>query len=150
AVRPGRMVLWRTAAQMIAAHPLFGVGPDNFRLEYGSYASIERADTRTHSNNMYLEVVAGGGLAAFVAFAWFLRDAARLLRRAFRGSVFGHASGSDPIPGAMAAARLAIALHGAVDSFLSFAPTYILFALTIGFAAACARSLEPAADANRV
>src|SRR5262249_41831967 len=37
-VRPGRFELWRAAARMIAAHPFVGVGPDNFRLAYGSYA----------------------------------------------------------------------------------------------------------------
>ncbi len=42
------------------------------------------------------------------------------------------------------AALLAVALHGFVDSFLSFGPTYVLFALTLGFAVACARG--PAAD----
>src|SRR5207245_4414729 len=31
-VRPGRVDLWRAAARMVAAHPLLGVGPDNFRL----------------------------------------------------------------------------------------------------------------------
>jgi hypothetical protein len=45
---------------------------------------------------------------------------------------------------------LASALHALVDSFLSFAPTYILFALTLGFAAAVARGEETSADAHRV
>jgi branched-subunit amino acid transport protein len=49
----------------------------------------------------------------------------------------------------IAAAGLAIALHATVDSFLSFAPTYILFALTLGFAAALARGIEGTADAHR-
>ncbi|HEV3141542.1 MAG TPA: hypothetical protein VGY57_13545, partial [Vicinamibacterales bacterium] len=37
-VRPGRLVLWSAAARMFLAHPIVGVGPDNFRLSYGDYA----------------------------------------------------------------------------------------------------------------
>ena len=51
---------------------------------------------------------------------------------------------------AVAAACLAIAAHGLVDSFLAFAPTYILFSLTLGLAAACARGVETCADAHRI
>jgi hypothetical protein len=53
---------------------------------------------------------------------------------------------------------LAIALHGVVDSFLSFAPTYILFALVLGCASAASenagsgmsRTRQGTAHANRV
>src|SRR5205085_2319874 len=61
-VRPGRLVLWRAALRMFAAYPLLGVGPDNFRLAYGVHAGLAGADPRTHSNNMYLEMLAGGGV----------------------------------------------------------------------------------------
>ena len=47
-----------------------GVGPDNFRLLYGAYAGLPGADARTHSNNMYLEMLAGGGLRGGAAFGW--------------------------------------------------------------------------------
>ena len=33
-------------------------------------------------------------------------------------------------------------MHGTVDSFLSFGPTYVLFSLTLGCAVACARGAE--------
>ncbi len=141
AVRPGRVVLWQAAARMIAAHPLLGVGPDNFRLQYGRYAGLTGADPRTHSNNMYLETLAGGGLLAGVAFAWLLRETGRLVRRA--------AASADARFAAVAAACIAIAVHGVVDSFLSFGPTYVLFAVTLGLAAA-AGGMEISADAHRL
>jgi O-antigen ligase len=141
AVRPGRLVLWQAAARIVAAHPLLGVGPDNFRLLYGRYAGIAGADPRTHSNNMYLEILAGGGLLAAAAFAWLVREAAVLVAPSVRSR--------DPRIVGIACAAVAIALHGCVDSFLSFAPTYILFALTLGFAAA-ARGMEARPDAHRV
>src|SRR6185503_12253461 len=78
--RPGRGVLWRAALRMIAAHPVTGVGPDNFRLNYGEYAGIANADPRVHSNNMYLEVIAGTGVVGGLAFLWLAwRAGGRLL-----------------------------------------------------------------------
>jgi O-antigen ligase len=169
-VRPGRVALWRAAASMVAAHPLLGMGPDNFRLSYGRYAGIASADPRTHSNNMYLEMLAGGGLLVGAAFAWLLWRAARLVavalpagrdatappsperpasadasRRASPERAWAHASRRAGI----VAATLAIAVHATVDSFLSFAPTYVLFALTLGCAVASARDME-SPRANRV
>jgi O-antigen ligase/polysaccharide polymerase Wzy-like membrane protein len=137
-VRPGRLQLWTAAVKMIAAHPLLGVGPDNFRLLYGDYAGLTLADPRTHSNDMYLEVLAGSGLAGGLAFAWLLWRAAGVLLPNLR------APATTATAMGVGAALLAVALHGLVDSFLSFGPTYVLFALTLGFAVACARG--PAAD----
>jgi len=159
AVRPGRVVLWRTALRMATAHPVAGVGPDNFRLLYGDYAGLANADKRTHSNNMYLEVLVGGGLIAAAAFAWLLRDTASLIVFGCKGSdpnkraiarSWAQTPLHTPVAAGIAAAAIAIAVHGTIDSFLSFAPTYILFSLTLGFAAAVGRGVETAADAHRV
>ncbi len=141
AVRPGRRTLWTAAVRMVAAHPVLGVGPDNFRLLYGSYAGLTHADARTHSNNMYLEVLSGGGLLMAGAFAWLIWRAA---------NVFSGIGSAGPLQSAVAAAGAAIAVHGLVDSFLSFAPTYILFAMTLGYAAVLARGVERSDDAHRV
>ena len=145
-LRPGRLVLWRAAVRMFAAHPFAGVGPDNFRLAYGSYLGLRGTDQRTHSNNMYLEMLAGGGLLVAAAFAWLLwRSASCTIALARRG---GGAAGAIAL--GLAAAVLAIAVHASVDSFISFAPTYVLFSLTLGCAVACARGMELPADAHRV
>jgi hypothetical protein len=40
----------------------------------------------------------------------------------------------------VAAAGLAIALHGLVDSFISFTPTYVLISIVLGLAVACGRA----------
>ena len=145
-LRPRRLVLWRAAARMFAAHPLAGVGPDNFRLAYGSYAGLVGTDERTHSNNMYLEMLAGGGLLVAAAFGWLLwRSAACAIGIARRAG-----DGCGAVALGVAAAVVAIAVHASVDSFLSFAPTYVLFSLTLGCAVACARGAETWPDANRV
>ena len=153
ASRPGRLVLWRAAGRMFAASPLVGVGPDNFRLFYGGYAGLANPDARVHSNNMYLEILAGGGLLAGTAFAWLFWRSLACLARALRRSC-------GPLMPALAAgaaaALAAIAVHGLVDSFLSFTATYVLFAIALGFAV-CSATLsatpEPKpldSDAHRI
>ncbi len=145
--RPGRLVLWRAAARMVASHPLLGVGPDNFRLLYGRYAGLKRADPRVHSNDMYVEMVAGGGLLGGAAFAWLMWVAACC----FRGASHAAWRSSGAAPLGIAAAGVAIGVHGLVDSFLGFTPTYILLAMTVGLAAAtCRPGSEPDAHAHRV
>jgi O-antigen ligase len=131
ATRPGRFVLWRGAIAMLAAHPLLGVGPDNYRLAYGRYTSLgAAADPRVHSNNMYLELLVGMGLIGAMAVTWLglrlTRDAAAAWQ-------------SSPMGAAVGAACTGIAVHGLADSFLSFTGTYILIAVTLGLASACAR-----------
>ena len=138
-VRPGRLVLWRAAMRMLAAHPLLGVGPDNFRLAYGAYAGLAGADPRTHSNNMYLEVLAGGGLLG----AARVRVAALARRRRARRVV-----SARPRPAArrrlgVAAAAISRSRVHALGRFVSQLRADLrLFALTLGCASACARGVE--------
>jgi O-antigen ligase len=136
AERPGRLVLWRTAARLFAASPIVGVGPDNFRLLYGPAAGLANADRRVHSNNVYLEVLVGGGLLAGVAFVWLGWRSAGCLVPALRAMAHrGAVDRPSAATAGAAAAMLAIGLHGLVDSFVSFTPTYVLFAITLGAAA---------------
>jgi hypothetical protein len=127
AERPGRRVLWAAALRMIRAHPWLGVGPDNFRLLYGDYSQLVRADPRVHSNNMYLEVVSGGGVVAGLCLAWLLWRAGRValstLWQSSETAVVGNAAG---------AVCAAIAVHGLADSFVSFTATYTLIAVALG------------------
>jgi O-antigen ligase len=91
------------------------------------------ADPRTHSNNMYLEVLVGGGVAGVLAFAWLCWGAAKQ----FVGVARRAAGPEMPAAGAaVLAAGAAIAVHGLTDTFLGFTATYILFAITIGLAVA--------------
>lgn len=133
AVRPRRPVLWRAAARMVADRPVLGVGPDNYRLLYGEYSGIVAADPRIHSNNMYLEVLAGGGLLGGLAFGWLAWRASQQARIAAAG---------------VHAAVVAIALHGMFDSFLSFTPTYVLISITLGLASSW--DATQTAHANRL
>jgi hypothetical protein len=138
-VRADRFALWRAAVAIGIANPVFGIGPDNFRKVYGRYLALTAFDTRVHANNMYLEALAGGGVLGSLALVWLMCASGRALVRRWRRA------GTTAAAVALAAAWLVIAAHGIVDSFLSFTPTYALFAITAGLA------FSPGmADADRV
>jgi hypothetical protein len=125
---PGRRVLWQAALRMTADHPLLGVGPDNFRFRYGRYLDLPQADVRVHSNNLYLEVLTGGGLLAAGAFVWFgwrLTGVVRTVHRRLSGGAAAAYSG-------VAAAGAAYLVHGCLDSFLTFTPAIFSSALILG------------------
>jgi O-antigen ligase len=132
-VRPGRLVLWRAAGSLFAERPLLGIGLDNYRLRYGEAAHLSNFDRRVHANNMYFEILVGAGVVGGAAFAWLCWAIARQLAAAVRVS---RGTTQEPAIAALAAATLAIGLHGLVDSFLSFTATYVLFAIILGLTSA--------------
>jgi hypothetical protein len=152
AFRPGRRALWSAAARMIRERPLTGIGPDNFRLRYGPYLRIADADARLHSNNMYIEVLAGTGLLGGAALAYFtwrvgvtaFRALGSIRRR--RDEWPEDAIGRSLLVSGVAAGVTAIAVHGLVDSFLSFTATYVLIAVALGLLASLEFLSRPHAD----
>jgi O-antigen ligase len=127
-MRMPRSVLWDTALRIARDHPLLGIGPDNFRHTYGRYLGLAVWDTRVHANNTYLETLTGMGAAGALALAWLMLAALTSTRR-----LIAQARGEQvALVAAAAAACLAIAVHGLVDSFLAFTPTYVAFAIAAG------------------
>lgn len=90
----------RTGAAMIAAHPLFGVGPERIGPEFRSYVpkSIPLVPAwYGHLHNNYLQIAAERGIPCLIIFLWFffevLRDGLRLARSQLRASsAVGHAT----------------------------------------------------------
>ena len=119
--RIDRVSLWWAAGRMLWAHPLLGIGPDNFRLTYGPYLDLKEWDYSLHSNNMFLEFFVGTGFLGGMCFLWLfyrilagLRDTWQTLRQ-------------DDLPVflGLAGATLTITMHGMIDYFLGFTPTYV-------------------------
>ena len=110
-----------------------GIGPDNFRRTYGRSLGLAAWDERVHANNSYIEVLAGMGIAGVIALAWLVIAAIRsgtLLLWRSTGSRLA-------IAAAAFAACAAIATHALVDSFLTFTPTYTVFAIAAGLLFSC-------------
>ena len=145
-MRPARPALWSAALRMAADHPLLGVGPDNYRLTYGSYLGIQRWDHRVHANNMYLEVMTGAGSIGLLALLWLLASTGWTLWRRLKAAHGAHHIAAA----AVFATLLVVAGHGLVDSFLSFSTTYVMFALAAGVAFSPGMEVPEVSHADRV
>ena len=127
-MRMPRSALWATALHISRDRPLFGIGPDNYRLVYGPRLGLAAWDTRVHTNNTYLEILVGTGVAGFAALLWLLFAGAR----STVALIAAGTGDSIALIAATTAACLTIAAHGMVDSFLTFTSTYVVFALAAG------------------
>jgi len=110
-----RSELWQVALAMIRKHPVFGVGPDNFRLLYGRYFGTYSWDTRIRSNNLYLELLSGSGFVGFAAFVFMMLALKR-----------------NAIVPAIAIGIFMI--HGVFDVFLMTTPIYFAYWILLGLA----------------
>jgi O-antigen ligase len=120
--------------RLIVAHPLLGVGPDNFRHYYGAELGLEGWDERIQANNLYLEVLADLGVLGLAVFAWVVTGP---LVSSVRGGT------RSSIALGVALAIVAFLLHGLLDSFVAFNPTAWLFWLLLGLAASLGRTQKP-------
>ncbi|GAB4108345.1 MAG: hypothetical protein Kow001_05070 [Acidobacteriota bacterium] len=127
-VSPDRQSLWRAAVQMFVQHPVLGIGPDRFRLDYGPYLGLPAWDSRVHTNNMYLEFLVGSGLVGAAAFVWVWVAALGAFRP------LGRLADGDPGFLAAAGGTAAILVHGLLDSFWAFTPTYLAIWLVLALA----------------
>lgn len=107
-----RLTVWQAGWNMALAHPLLGVGPDNFRLLYADYGeAVWREPDLSHPHNLVLDAWLRVGLAGLAGYlgllALTLRDA---WRQAQGPSGWGRALGAG-----VAAALAASIAHGMVD-----------------------------------
>jgi O-antigen ligase len=127
-MRMPRSVLWQTAITMWRERPLLGIGPDNFRHTYGRHLGPAAWDARVHTNNSYVEVLVSMGAAGAIALGWLMVRAVSSAR-----TIVARADAATlSLTAAALAACLAIAVHALVDSFLTFTPTYVVFAIAAG------------------
>jgi hypothetical protein len=143
-LQPSRPELWLAALRLWRQHPLLGVGPDNFRRLYPEViAPVRRGrqftDQRMHANSFYLETLADLGLAGAVALALLMVE---ILSRARR-----HAAAGRLLPLAAAVAVGTFFVHGVLDYFLEFTPSYGLYWLLLALVAA-GENAQPAPTAS--
>ena len=144
-VRPGtpdessRRELWRGAVAAWRAHPLLGIGPDNYRHLSGQFLGRDRTDERMHANSLYFETLADLGMVGVLALMALVAALAGAARRAVA------VPASRILALGVAAGFATYLLHGLLDYFLEFTPTYALFWLLAGMMVAIDRSPESAA-----
>jgi hypothetical protein len=125
---PPRAELWRAGVEMGLSHPLLGIGPDNFRHVYGQYLGQTAFDDRITANNWYIELFATTGIVGLMS--WLLIPIALIaVARRQWPRLMQH---DRILVVGLGAALLAFFLHGMVDYFMEFTPTYGLFWLIAG------------------
>ena len=137
---PTRSQLWRAAWQMWVQHPVFGIGPDNFRHLYGPYLNLTLFNTAIHTNNWYIETLTNTGLLGAIALLVFMVVLARTMLRPVRWRTNPNPVqnlSAPPDRSALLLAGCGVALftfftHGLLDYFFEFTPTYGLFWLLVG------------------
>jgi hypothetical protein len=137
--QPARVDLWRAAVRMGLQNPLLGVGPDNFRRLYGSYLGAKRFDDRIYANDLYFELFATVGLIGLSAFLTLLVAVFLKLRTAWRSATRDE---DKLVLAGIGMALAAYCIHGLVDYFLPFTPTYGLFWLLAGMAVGLERNAD--------
>jgi hypothetical protein len=127
---PGRRELWGVALDMWRERPLLGVGPDVFRHTYGPRLGLTLWDDRVHTNSLYVELLTGAGV---LGLGSFLALAGGSLVAGWRR--LNPAAGPAPARALLAGALLgvlAFLVHGLLDVFLAFTPTYALLWAMLG------------------
>ncbi len=136
-----RYDFYRVALDEFRAHPLLGIGADNFQQQYLAHGRSDETPHYPHSVELRTLTQTGllGGLLALIGLAAALLAAARAVRA------------RDPLARAVAAAALAgfgyWLVHGSIDWFWEFAglgaPAFALLGLS------CALAPSPAAAGER-
>jgi O-antigen ligase len=118
---------------MVAAHPVFGIGPGGFRLHYGTYLKPRQGDwdRRILANSLPLEIVADLGLLGGGLFFALLAAILRALLLALR---YGQVVAWWQI--ALIGSMAAFLGHGLVDYILISNAIFFLFWLLCGLATA--------------
>jgi O-antigen ligase len=112
-----RFAIWRATPEMIAEHPFFGIGANQYPVvspRYGIFAA-DLGGSYQHAHNIPLTVAAELGLIGLAALAWATFALARVLVAAYRRRT-GFERG---LALAVAAAFTGLALQGMVDYTLS-------------------------------
>lgn len=125
---PGRRELWGVALSMWRERPLLGVGPDVFRHSYGPRLGMSIFDDRVHTNNLYLELLTGAGVAGLLSFLALIGAG---LWAGWRSPWLGQGLAPVMLAGATLGV-VAFLAHGALDVFLAFTPTYALLWVLLG------------------
>jgi hypothetical protein len=127
---PTRTELWTAALRLWRLNPLLGVGPDNFRRRYGEVVRPAGGgiftDERMHANNLYFEVLADLGLAGAAALLLLVHALVRAALTAL--------DPADPLVLLPLLGSLTFFIHGTVDYFFEFTPTFGLWWLLMALA----------------
>lgn len=141
-----RIVTFTTGLEMIKAHPLLGLGPEQIGKQFQSYvpASIPRplpTGYYGHLHNIYLQYAAERGIAAMLVMMWFigtlLWDSFSALRKLPRDR-----SQARFVLHAVIAITIAILVEGLFEFNLGDSEVLMMFVSVVGLAYAAIRHAQ--------
>jgi O-antigen ligase len=109
-----RRVAYRNVPDVVADHPLLGVGAGSLESVAGRYGLIVERLPLNNAHNVFLHIAAERGLISLAVFLWLLFAIARVLFQACRFST----GENQAYAFAIAAAWLSLMLEGMVDNVL--------------------------------
>lgn len=122
-----RLDVYKAAASMIGANPVFGVGFGGFGFAVSQYIDISGRIVPAQAHNDYLELVASGGIPGLALAIWFIVVLLRLMLNGYRRS----RGRFEPAARVAAMSGLAgVAIHSAFDYGLQYAGN-ALFVLSL-------------------
>jgi O-antigen ligase len=127
--KEAREELLKTSLQLMAAHPLVGIGPGNFASVSGTWHV---------AHNTYTELGAEAGLPALFLFAALLIRARINLKRVARSKMFTHNTEIQIFTGAMWASFAAYLVGAAfADTQYELFPYFLVAYTTVLYHLAC-------------
>jgi O-antigen ligase len=79
-----RLAVWQRSYEIFQDHPVFGVGPDNFKTAYAEKIKGRPAKLLGHAHNDFLNVLVYSGFFGLSAFIFFWKQIAIRLWRGFK------------------------------------------------------------------
>ena len=79
-----RMAHWQAGAGMFLAHPVLGVGPDNFNKAYPAFFVGRWSQSQGHAHNYYIHIAAEAGILGLATYLLLIGSVAALGWRALR------------------------------------------------------------------
>jgi O-antigen ligase len=132
-----RVIVWRTGIQMIEAHPLLGVGPEEQRVHFDDYIPPELKEIKKttpgfygHAHNVYIEFAAERGIPCLLVFLAMIGMMIRDFARGLRGLAPGPGMRRVLILGAMASI-LAALVEGFVEVNLGDSEVLTMFLVVV-------------------
>lgn len=127
-----RIIMYRTAIEMIKAHPVVGVGVNTFVDNYPKYKVPEFGFTtpdKSYAHNSYLQMGAEIGIFGLVIFLWliyvFIQEVGRIYKKTSDNFIRSVALG-------LCCGVLGFLLNGLTESNLYYSRLSILFWFIIG------------------
>lgn len=143
-----RLIAWRSALTEMKAHPIFGVGPENFILAFNkkfdpAFYTYERSEIWfDHAHNAFIDILTSEGIVGLLAYVFLFIAALWIVAMRYRDRSLGGTTAF-----ALTLFFIAYALQNAFlfDTFTGF----LMFVVALAYVHGISRSSEGSAPVGQ-